>query len=1178
MKLRVLLATGMLLHLSTHPGFAVGLDQANDKKAAQYRAARHAMDMVNMPSVGPLFLQDSTFSTKLTIVNAGVAPVKSLLMLRALDGTAIVQQSVPIEGNSSVSLELGNILSKAGSLATRGRLELYDDTIEGSALAGQLTISYTDRGRLYNIDEELMMPSMSTSHALRGIAIDSSDAPYYAITNPLMEPETVTAKCYPEKGAAEQGTFSLQALETIVVQGCHTLKNLSDGNSLVPSAKESSTKGAFAVELITDAPKGEVQAFGIAPRSSAGGSEWTAMNFFDPQKFEAATTIYAGVPLGGTPLLWGTYTPHLALHNFADKAQTVTVQVDATVADTATRTVVGSVTMQPGESRSLNIPGAIGSSELLNTLIVTGSEISGGIASQLMVEDESQDLRMQIIGKSGADDTNMGMHPWTIVDGTSNELLLYNQTTKAQKAYVKIANGETSWLKTITLEPSITTHISLAQLIHTHAKDDKGVALTAGQGYGEFSWSADDQGRIKGRLLHLSEEKHSIESFQCAGYQTLCDGTISGSTNLIVGQQGSWSAYFPGCINNLAPNLCGGVQSGGASPSSYAWFAGHIQLPADTDSGSISGYAASAGSDTITSDATAYGGCVVTASAAVSISQFSVSFSPSSLSLGVGTTGTVTATVNPSTNTTPITLSLVPSGSGGAVFAANGSSTITITGTRTLSITGTSLTSSGSPIALKATVPGETSPIEIDQGRASITVGYPPAVVTNISPAVWTAGTTFQVTISGSNFGTAPTVSIASGAGVTISTPTNSSPTQLTATVSVAPNAPNETVTISVQPNYGGSNFTCNCQSGQSPDGTATAQVQAVTPIPQIMFNGQNISGTTQPVMAGQQIALSVPTPSGYNIQSRSWSFSNQSAITGGFVNGAGTPGTQPSASAGGSEAADPSLNQNSLTFYWVNPGDNGETVTYTYTLNNGQSASATASFNIGGPTGNLLPNAFVQTDDTATALISPLNNPATLTMMNAPGKPNVGIWFNDNATLPTKNGTPVGVFIWVQFLNSVNYSQLGPTGYTPPTNLTAGLDGIYPYPSLSTTTTSDTPSRSDLLAGLGEVGEAFDATMYVLWDPALPAGCAPASTNTTKPPYTSSASTCTSIPIPLASVHWTWSACAINQLTAPAAGHLPPAPSWVEHCGPGHANAAVPSGYPEWNKCDTSANADCHH
>jgi hypothetical protein len=328
-------------------------------------------------------------------------------------------------------------------------------------------------------------------------------------------------------------------------------------------------------------------------------------------------------------------------------------------------------------------------------------------------------------------------------------------------------------------------------------------------------------------------------------------------------------------------------------------------------------------------------------------------------------------------------------------------------------------------------------------------------VVTNVSPSVWIAGQQTSVTITGTGFGTAPTLS-ANGTGVNL-TLNSASPdgTTIQATATVTLTAPSENVTVTVQPGYAGSGFYCNCQ-GAPPNGTDTATVQPVTPTPQIMFNGGNIAGTTQSVVAGQQIALSVPTPSGYSIQSQSWVFSNQSAITGGFVNGDGTPGTQPSASAGGSEASDPSLNQNSLTFYWVNPGDNGETVTCTYTLNNGQSASATATFNIGGPTGNLLPNGFAQSDITGTSLSNAQNSSAAVTMSNSPVKPGVGILFNDNATLPS------GKFIWVQILDSVTYSQLVYSGYPyTPSNALNQIDGIYPYFNGTQNTTWDSPARS---------------------------------------------------------------------------------------------------------------------
>jgi len=188
--------------------------------------------------------------------------------------------------------------------------------------------------------------------------------------------------------------------------------------------------------------------------------------------------------------------------------------------------------------------------------------------------------------------------------------------------------------------------------------------------------------------------------------------------------------------------------------------------------------------------------------------------------------------------------------------------------------------------------------------------------------------------------------------------------------------------------------------------------------------------------------------------------------------------------------------------------------------------------------------------------------------MANAPGKPTLGIWFTDNATIANGN------FIWVQILKSVTYAQLVSAGFTfpIPPNASNQLDGIYPYPS-TIGITSDAPGRP-LYSGFGEAAEAFDATMYVLWDPAIPpAGqptCATASVDTSTVPYTSHASTCSSIPVPLGSVEWKWSACVINS----GAGA---SPSWFSSCGPGYASLAAANGYPQWNTCYVSLLGGCN-
>ena len=98
----------------------------------------------------------------------------------------------------------------------------------------------------------------------------------------------------------------------------------------------------------------------------------------------------------------------------------------------------------------------------------------------------------------------------------------------------------------------------------------------------------------------------------------------------------------------------------------------------------------------------------------------------------------------------------------------------------------------------------------------------------------------------------------------------------------------------------------------------------------------------------------------------------------------------------------------------------------------------------------------------------------------------------------------------------------------------------------------------------------------------ALPAGCVPAWTDTTTTPFfTPHGSQCTSTPIPLGSVQWNWSACAINALAANGTGGT--TPNWNLYCGTGSGiTTGVTSGYPEWSPgtgpggCYKSPYANC--
>jgi hypothetical protein len=286
------------------------------------------------------------------------------------------------------------------------------------------------------------------------------------------------------------------------------------------------------------------------------------------------------------------------------------------------------------------------------------------------------------------------------------------------------------------------------------------------------------------------------------------------------------------------------------------------------------------------------------------------------------------------------------------------------------------------------------------------------------------------------------------------------------------------------------------------------------------------------------------------------------------------------------------------LTFYWTTAPNSGQArpVTFTYALSNGLSASATATFNLYAP----VITAPVITSQVGSAQAEMVNVP------NPPGPPNptpymllfglaapagsgssgAGIVFTTPAPpAPGNNGT----YLWAQLITTDQAQRRTGNGTTTDvcieSNGSGGtltlpvLDNHFPYGDTVTVTRPndtawDAPTFA-LLSTYVEVQRLFAATMYLMWDPTLPSGCAAASS--------AGPSTCTSIPIPVGSVAWNFPGNGINTLAPYATGNLT---TWVVPCGPGAAGACVTvtpgtsptASFPQWSSTFTNSNGlTCH-
>ncbi|MFY9726620.1 MAG: IPT/TIG domain-containing protein [Bryobacteraceae bacterium] len=109
--------------------------------------------------------------------------------------------------------------------------------------------------------------------------------------------------------------------------------------------------------------------------------------------------------------------------------------------------------------------------------------------------------------------------------------------------------------------------------------------------------------------------------------------------------------------------------------------------------------------------------------------------------------------------------------------------------------------------------------------QASQSYTPPVPTVTSISPDTWQAGTSTPVTITGTNFGTSPSVSLSGDSYVSWTTSGTSTGTTIYGTVTIDPSDPGgETVTVTVTPGGSGNNFGSG-GSGGSGSGSNTATV-----------------------------------------------------------------------------------------------------------------------------------------------------------------------------------------------------------------------------------------------------------------------------------------------------------------------------------------------------------------
>lgn len=249
------------------------------------------------------------------------------------------------------------------------------------------------------------------------------------------------------------------------------------------------------------------------------------------------------------------------------------------------------------------------------------------------------------------------------------------------------------------------------------------------------------------------------------------------------------------------------------------------------------------------------------------------------------------------------------------------------------------------------------------------------------------------------------------------------------------------------------------------PAAIAFFEVLAPTPKPRISWGAQDITGTTQSVVVGQQILLNVTLHPSLAIRSQNWTIEPEGDYVGGFVHTPRRGGPQPV-----------SQNGPTTTIYWVGAGP-GRKVTYQVTMEDGETATASAVFDVKGPS---LEDMVVPPVE---VMVGHGSEPTSSYMSFA----GTGISFRAYYDLP--DGM-MRNYTWVQVVTrDVMEVRVGKElkvctpESQPEAELGAGLDTDYPYDWRNPT--RDSPPIQ-LLPEAEAISRHFHARMYLLWGSGL--------------------------------------------------------------------------------------------
>lgn len=489
-------------------------------------------EMMPMPLVAPLFVENGEFSSLVTIVNGAAATATADVVLFDQQGAQVLKKTLSLNGHSQQALKLGDLLQAANANVSVGSVEIMPETkaAQSMSVVAQLSIVNNSTSPSTYLEEEFLMPTSDGSNKYQAAAISVIGSPVLALMSTSANPQSVTISCLPERGAPGNlvRTVQLAPAQMALTDACDPAGSAVLTFNDAWHQADSSNKGAVGLSVTTNGKSGDLAVYGFAARGERNHPAFTAINFIDPGMLRSNNTVFTGVPVGQADLLpGGTFKPEIAVSNFSSQPASVSV-LYATTDETGTRSnTLTSATVPPQASRSIELSSLTGDASMRNSFIIRSTAPPGTLAANLIALDRSTSTTVQLIGKDQKQVPNSGAHPWTTADGMTSTLLFFNHSDADQSFDVNISAKGVFWQQQYKLAAKETKSLSINDLIARAVKDKKGNVIPKDATTGEVGWSVPKISNGVGRLLISKPDISLARSFSCGTQDVECGLDLS---------------------------------------------------------------------------------------------------------------------------------------------------------------------------------------------------------------------------------------------------------------------------------------------------------------------------------------------------------------------------------------------------------------------------------------------------------------------------------------------------------------------------------------------------------------------------------------------------------------------------------------------------------------------------